>query len=67
MAGLVGKEYLIQTPREVVRFRLIGPGVKIYRIVVVGTKEQVNSADAEAFFGNFRRVSRVAPPDGKKE
>ena len=66
MAGLAGKEYLIKSPTEMIRMRLIGPGVQIYRIFVAGTKEQINSADAEAFFDNFKRVSRIKSSDKDK-
>ena len=59
MAGMNGKEYMIQSGEKFFRFRLIGPGVQIYRIVVAGTEEQVNSKDAEAFFDSFKRMSKM--------
>ena len=62
MPGLPGaREILIQTKNEktLVRMRIGGPGTQIYRLIVIGTKDQVNSKDAEAFYDCFRRVSRI--------
>ena len=38
------------------RYRLLGTGVRIYRMAVVGTKDQVQSADADTFFDSFKRT-----------
>ena len=51
-----GREYLIKTPKGRLRFRLLGTGVLIYRQVVVGTKEQVESKDTDTFMDSFQRT-----------
>jgi hypothetical protein len=65
LGTMPGKEYLIGTRKGMVRFRLLGSGVQMYRILVVGTKEQVQSKDAEAFFSSFKRKSKIAPKKDK--
>lgn len=50
---MAGKEYLAQTPDGLARMQLIGPGVQVYRVIAIGTKEQIKSKDTEAFFDTF--------------
>jgi uncharacterized protein YegP (UPF0339 family) len=50
---MVGKDYLIETPKGLARMQLIGPGVQVYRVIAIGTKEQIKSKETEAFFGSF--------------
>lgn len=69
MGGMNGKEWIIETPKgKIVRYRVIGAGVQIWRMVVIGTKDQTNSADADAFFDAFKRNTTGAnpKPDDKK-
>jgi len=56
LGSMAGKEYLIQTPGGLARFRLLGTGVQMYRLVAVGTKEQMKSKDVDIFFDSFRRT-----------
>jgi hypothetical protein len=48
-----GREYLAETPKGLARMQLIGTGVQVYRLVAVGTKEQIKSKDTQAFFDTF--------------
>jgi hypothetical protein len=67
LGTMPGKEYLIKTPVGMARLRLLGTGVQIYRIAVVGTKEQLESKDTATFFDSFKRTPRTkAPPKDKK-
>jgi predicted Zn finger-like uncharacterized protein len=63
---MAGKEYLVETRTGLARYRLIGTGVKIFRILVIGTKEKVQSKDAEFFMESFKRKppagADMAPP-----
>lgn len=56
LGTMAGKEYLVETPDGMARYRLLGTGVRIYRMAVVGTKDQVQSADADTFFDSFKRT-----------
>jgi hypothetical protein len=56
-ASVGGKEYLIATRKDMVRLRVWGTASVVYRAVVVGTREQVTSKDAETFFQGFMLVA----------
>ena len=56
LGTMAGKEYLAETPDGMARYRLLGTGVQIYRLLVVGTKDQVQSKDADTFFDSFKRT-----------
>jgi hypothetical protein len=65
---MVGKDYLAETPKGLARMQLIGPGVQVYRVVAVGTKDQIKSKETEAFFGTFVcRENRDQKKDDKKD
>jgi hypothetical protein len=64
---MTGKEYIAETPDGVARYRLIGTGVQIYRIIAVGTKDQMKSKDVDAFFDTFARKPPEEKKDAKKE
>jgi hypothetical protein len=51
-----GKEYTAKTPNGMARYRIYGTGVQIFRVLAVGSKEQVEGMDAETFFESFRRT-----------
>lgn len=53
---MAGKEYLAKTPDGLARYRLFGTGVQMFRVLVVGTKEQVESKDTDLFFESFKRT-----------
>ena len=55
MELMAGKEYLAETPTGIARYRVIGTGVLVYRVLFVGTKKQMESKDIDAFFDSFRR------------
>ena len=55
MELMAGKEYLAETPTGIARYRVIGTGVLVYRVLFVGTKQQMESKDIDAFFDSFRR------------
>jgi hypothetical protein len=66
LGTMSGKEYLATTPKGMARYRLFGTGVQMFRVAVAGTKEQVESKDAELFFDSFKRTPeklRTAPKD----
>lgn len=56
LGTMAGREYLIKTPKGMLRFRLLGTGVLIYRQILAGTKAQVESKAAEMFFDSFTRT-----------
>ncbi len=60
LGTMAGKEYLIQTPKGMVRYQVFGTGVQIFRVLFVGTKEQLESKDAETFFASFKRTQQLA-------
>src|SRR5262249_21886145 len=62
LGTMTGKEYLIETPKGMARFRLLGTGVLIFRVVFIGTKDQLGSKDADTFFNSFKRTP---PPENK--
>jgi hypothetical protein len=51
---LTGREYLIMTGKSPARLRLFAFGSRIYRVMVLGTKEQVDSKDAETFLNSYQ-------------
>ncbi len=51
---LPGWEYLATTPDGMARFRVMGGGVRMYRMIVVGRKEQVQGKDADAFLDSLK-------------
>jgi len=61
LGTMAGKEYLAKTPTGMARLRLLGTGVLMFRVVFVGTKEQLESKDADTFFKSFKRTQ--AKPD----
>ena len=64
LGTMAGKEYLVTTPTGMARLRLYGTGVLMFRVVFVGTKEQLASKDADTFFKSFKRTP---PPPDKKD
>jgi len=62
LGTMAGREYLVETPSGMARFRLFGTGVRIFRVAFIGTKERVESKDAEIFFQSFKRTP--APTGG---
>jgi hypothetical protein len=65
LGTMAGKEYIIEIPRGKVRFFLYGTGSQVFRVLVVGTKEQVDSKDAETFFNSFKRTPKTGGSDKK--
>lgn len=63
LGTMAGKEYLIQTPQGLARYRLLGTGVQIFRVIAVGTKEQMKSPDVETFFSSFKRTPAAVKKD----
>jgi hypothetical protein len=61
LGTLNGKEYLARTAGGMARMRLYGTGVMMFRVAVVGSKAQVESKEAELFFGSFRRLGGPKP------
>jgi uncharacterized protein (TIGR03067 family) len=65
---MTGREYLIKTPKGMVRFRLLGTGVLFYRQLVAGTQEQVEAKDTDIFLDSFVRTDRfIKMGEPKKE
>jgi hypothetical protein len=60
-----GKEYLIKTPKGMARYRVLGTGVQVFRLIFVGTKEQLESKDAAIFFDSFKRTPQTKPSTDK--
>jgi hypothetical protein len=58
LGTMSGKEYTATTPKGLARYRLFGTGVQMFRVVVTGTKEQVESKDTDIFFDSFKRTRR---------
>jgi hypothetical protein len=56
LGTMVGKEYMATTAKGMARYRIYGVGVQMFRVLVVGTKEQVESKDADIFFDSFKRT-----------
>lgn len=56
LGTMSGKEYVATTPKGLARHRLFGTGVQMFRVVVTGTKEQVESKDTDIFFESFKRT-----------
>jgi len=56
LGTMAGKEYLATTPKGMARYRLYGTGVQMFRILVTGTKAQVESKDTDTFFDSFKRT-----------
>jgi hypothetical protein len=63
LGTMAGKEYVVETPKGMARFRLLGTGVQMYRVLIVGTKEQVQSKEADAFFESFKRTPAAETKD----
>jgi len=62
---MAGKEYLVQTLGGMARYRLHGTGVQVFRVFVIGSKEQVEGKEAETLFNSFKRKvpgGTEAPP-----
>ena len=66
---MVGKEFVIEAKNgDMARYRVFGAGVQIFRAVVIGTKQQVESKDADTFFDSFRRTPpKTIDPKDKKD
>jgi hypothetical protein len=68
LGTMAGKEYTAATPNGLARMRLYGTGVQMFRVLVVGTKEQAASKDADVFFDSFKRTpERLQTKDGTKK
>jgi hypothetical protein len=63
---MTGKDYLIKTPRGMARHRLLGMGITMYRVIVIGTKEQVEGKDATTFIEAFRHIPFKTSNPGDK-
>jgi hypothetical protein len=66
LGTMSGKEYLIKTPTGMARFRLFGTGVQMFRVAVIGTKDQVEAKDVDAFFDSFKRTPRAKTSEKSK-
>jgi hypothetical protein len=64
-----GKEYLAETPDGLARFRLLGMKAVMFRVVAVGTKEQIESKEVDDFFNSFKRLGQYKKdtPDTEKK
>ena len=60
LGTMAGKDYLVETPKGMARYLLLGTGVQIYRVAFIGTKEQLDSKDAQTFFDSFKRTPQTA-------
>jgi hypothetical protein len=49
-----GKEYLIETRSGMARLQAYAAGGRLYQVSVLGTKEQIESKDAETFLGSYK-------------
>ena len=49
-----GKEYQIALPKGAARLRVFAVGGRVYRASVIGSKEQVESKDAETFLNSYK-------------
>jgi type IV secretory pathway VirD2 relaxase len=65
LGTMAGKEYYMEGRGLVVRARVYGTGALVFRVTVAGTKEQVNSKDAEIFFDSFKRTPKTGVGDKK--
>ncbi|HEY7427972.1 MAG TPA: hypothetical protein VH682_27310 [Gemmataceae bacterium] len=63
LGTMAGKEYLIKTPGGMARFGLYGTGSQTFRVLIVGSKDQVQSKDADTFFTSFKRTPKTTPKD----
>jgi hypothetical protein len=63
LGTMAGREYLAKTQSGMARYRLYGTGVQMFRLIAVGTKEQVESKDTEMFFESLKRTPPPAAPE----
>lgn len=54
-----GKEYTIEAGKKMARLRAFARGGRLYRAAVLGSKEQVNSKDADTFLDSFQMATQV--------
>jgi hypothetical protein len=59
MGRVKGKEYEIVTGQGEARLRLFAPGGRVYQAEVIGSKEQVTSADANTFLDSYKLPARA--------
>lgn len=68
LGTMAGKEFHLEGRRNLaIRARVYGTGTQVFRVLVVGTKEQVNSKDAETFFDSFKRTPKTGENDKKSK
>jgi hypothetical protein len=60
LGTMAGKEYLMETPKGMARYQVFGTGVQIFRVLFVGSKEQLESKDAGTFLTSFKRTQQGA-------
>ncbi|MCE9563544.1 MAG: hypothetical protein K8U57_16000 [Planctomycetes bacterium] len=65
--NLTGKEYLVETPDGLARMRLLNSGIQIFRVVAVGSKEQLKAKEVDAFFDSFKHTPKNTKIDEKKD
>jgi hypothetical protein len=51
---LIGMEYAIKTPKGLARMRIYGSSTIVYRAIVIGMNQQVNSKDGDTFLDSFK-------------
>jgi len=63
-----GKEYTIETGQGLARLQVYALGGRIYRVAVLGSKEQVDSKDAKTFLESYKLPEKAtdATPDKEK-
>jgi hypothetical protein len=67
LGTMAGREYLIQTPKGMARYVMLGTGVQIFRVAFVGTKDQLDSKDVTTFFDSFKRTPQSADTAAPKK
>jgi hypothetical protein len=60
-----GKEYSIETKKGMALLRVFAAGGRVYRASIVGTKEQVQSKDAEAFLALYKLPEKATAEPAK--
>jgi hypothetical protein len=64
---VAGKEYAIETRKGMARLRVFAVGGRVYRASIAGTKEQVQSKDADTFLALFKLPEKAAAAPAKEK
>jgi hypothetical protein len=48
-----GREYVIEKPRNFWRYRTVLAGTRLYQLMVMGTREEITSKEADQFLDSF--------------